>query len=205
ITLPVIAAGLAAAAAGAAPAPSLRASAVGAVVGFAAFAAVAWIGRLATKKEALGAGDLWLLAGIGAWLGATALLPVVLLASVQGSVYGLALVALGKGEPGPTATPTATPTPTTTTSTSTSENENENENVNENVNVNEGTPSAEEPLPEEAEGVGEGEDVPAAADDDWVPPKHAVPFGPFLVAGALEWLYLSGRLVAWLPGLDVFR
>ncbi len=193
ITLPVIAAGLAAAAAGAAPAPSLRASVVGAAVGFAAFAVVAWVGRLATKKEALGAGDLWLLAGIGAWLGAPGLLPVVLLASVQGSVYGLALVALGKGEPGPA------PSTTTTKSKSKSTTENVNENVNE------GTPDADEPPPEDAEGVGEGEEVPAAADDDWVPPKHAVPFGPFLVAGALEWLYLSGPLVAWVPGLDVFR
>jgi hypothetical protein len=32
-----------------------------------------------------------------------------------------------------------------------------------------------------------------------------VPFGPFLVAGALEWLYLSAGAIRWLPGLDVFR
>jgi leader peptidase (prepilin peptidase)/N-methyltransferase len=27
-----------------------------------------------------------------------------------------------------------------------------------------------------------------ASDDDWVPPPHAVPFGPFLALGALEFL-----------------
>jgi leader peptidase (prepilin peptidase)/N-methyltransferase len=193
LTIPVVVLGLAASAAGAAPAPSLRASATGAVIGFVVFAAVAWVGRLATRKEALGTGDWWLLAGIGAWLGAPALLPVVLLASAQGSIYGLALVALGKSEPGPKEDAT------TSTSTSTSEN------VNVNVNVNDGAEEAEPPPPEQAEGVGEGEEAASNADDEWIPPKHAVPFGPFLVAGALEWLYLSDRLVAWIPGLDVFR
>jgi leader peptidase (prepilin peptidase)/N-methyltransferase len=176
LTWPTIALGLAAAAAGAAPAPTLRASAIGAGVGFVAFAAVALVGRLALRKEALGQGDIWLLAGIGAWLGAPALLPVVLLASTQGSVYGLALVALGKGEPGPSPTQDA----------------------------DEGATEAEPPPAEEAEGVGDGEQ-PAADLDDWVPPKHAVPFGPFLVAGALEWLYLSGVAIRWIPGLDAFR
>ncbi len=38
-----------------------------------------------------------------------------------------------------------------------------------------------------------------------MPPRHAVPFGPFLVAGALEWLYLGGWIAELLPGLDVFR
>ena len=158
LTWPVIALGLAAAWAGAAPAPTLVASAIGAGAGFATFSLVALIGRLVAKKEALGFGDVWLLAGLGAWLGAPALLPVVLLASLQGSVYGLALVALGRSEPGP--------------------------------------PPAPEPAPERPEGQEE---------EEWVPPRHAVPFGPFLVAGALEWLYLGGWLVSRFPGLDVFR
>ena len=33
-------------------------------------------------------------------------------------------------------------------------------------------------------------------DADWVPPRNAVPFGPFLAAGALEWLWLQD----WLAG-----
>jgi leader peptidase (prepilin peptidase)/N-methyltransferase len=46
-----------------------------------------------------------------------------------------------------------------------------------------------------------------AADDDeaWVPPRNAVPFGPFLALGAVEWLWLSGRLASLVPALDVFR
>ena len=160
LTWPVIALGLAAAWAGAAPAPTLTASAVGAGAGFVAFSLVALIGRLVAKKEALGFGDVWLLAGLGAWLGAPALLPVVLLASLQGSVYGLALVALGRSEPGP--------------------------------------PSA----PEAASKGPEGQEQ---EEEEWVPPRHAVPFGPFLVAGALEWLYLGDWLVSRFPGLEVFR
>ena len=33
-----------------------------------------------------------------------------------------------------------------------------------------------------------------ASDDDWIPPPHAVPFGPFLALGALEYL-LAGPLL----------
>jgi leader peptidase (prepilin peptidase)/N-methyltransferase len=43
------------------------------------------------------------------------------------------------------------------------------------------------------------------ADEDWVPPRHAVPFGPFLALGALEWLYLSSVLARLVPALEVFR
>ncbi|ABC80413.1 type 4 prepilin peptidase 1, Aspartic peptidase, MEROPS family A24A [Anaeromyxobacter dehalogenans 2CP-C] len=100
LTWPLIATGLAAAAAGLGPA-TLQGSAIGAAVGFLAFALVSVVGEKVLHKEALGFGDVWLLSGIGAWLGVAALLPVVLLASVQGSVVGLVLLALGKGQPGP--------------------------------------------------------------------------------------------------------
>jgi leader peptidase (prepilin peptidase)/N-methyltransferase len=152
LTWPLLGAGLLASALGISPAPSLAAAAAGAAIGFGAFAAIAWLGKLVARKEAMGWGDVWLLAGIGAWEGALALLPVVLLASIQGSVVGLALVAIGKAQPGP-------------------------------------PPGA------------------GAADDDeaWVPPRNAVPFGPFLALGAVEWLWLSERLASLVPALDVFR
>jgi V/A-type H+-transporting ATPase subunit A len=41
--------------------------------------------------------------------------------------------------------------------------------------------------------------------DDWVPPRTAVPFGPFLAAGALEWLYLADLIVRGVPSLELFR
>jgi leader peptidase (prepilin peptidase)/N-methyltransferase len=96
---------------------------------------------------------VWLLAGLGAWSGPLALIPIVLLASLQGSVVGIALLLLGKGQPGPPA------------------------------------PAAPAP----------------AGEEEWVPPKHAVPFGPFLVAGALEWLWLGELIARAVPALAVFR
>jgi leader peptidase (prepilin peptidase)/N-methyltransferase len=190
LTWPVIAGGLAAAAAGAAPAASLPASAVGAAAGFGAFGLVALIGRLLLRKEALGLGDVWLLAGLGAWLGAPALLPVVLLASVQGSVYGLALIVLGRSEPGPGGGgEPESPSPPDAAA----------------AGPVEGAAEAEPPSREDAEGCGEGSPLPPDEEEQWVPPRHAVPFGPFLVAGALEWLYLADWLTSRLPGLDVFR
>ena len=35
-----------------------------------------------------------------------------------------------------------------------------------------------------------------SSDDDWVPPKHAVPYGPFLSLAALEYLFFGDRLVS---------
>jgi leader peptidase (prepilin peptidase)/N-methyltransferase len=148
ITWPLIASGLVLGALGATAAASLRSAAYGAGLGFAVFAIVAWVGEKALKKEALGFGDVWLLAGIGAWMGAGALLPVVLLASLQGSIVGIAWIVTGRARPGAS--------------------------------------------------VGH-------EDGEWVPPRHAVPFGPFLVAGALEWLWLGALLARAVPALELFR
>ena len=52
------------------------------------------------------------------------------------------------------------------------------------------------------EGRGDGG---GASEGDWIPPKNAVPFGPFLVAGALEWLWLGDLIASWIPMLRVFR
>jgi leader peptidase (prepilin peptidase)/N-methyltransferase len=164
LTWPTIALGLAASAAGAAAAPGLGSSAWGAAVGFAAFAAVALLGEKVLKKEAMGWGDVWLLAGLGAFLGLRALLPVVLLASIQGAIVGIALIVLGRAQKGPEAPSTAAAP---------------------------GGPPA-----------GPGGEQP---EEDWVPPRNAVPFGPFLVLGALEWLYLGDLVARIVPGLGVFR
>ena len=40
------------------------------------------------------------------------------------------------------------------------------------------------------------EPVTPSSDDDWVPPKHAVPYGPFLSLAALEYLFFAGRVCA---------
>ena len=127
----------------------------GALGGFGIFALIGLIGIVLFKKEALGQGDWWLLAMIGAFLGWKALLPVILLASLQGTVVGLLLIALGRNETGE-------------------------------------APEAENQASEESKPV----DGEASADDDeeWVPPKNAVPFGPFLALGAFEQLFLGDWL-----------
>lgn len=90
ITIPFIALG--AAASFLAGGPGIASSALGAAAGFAAFAVIGYVAERILKKEALGGGDLWLFAMIGAWLGAKALLPVALLASAQGAVIGSLLL-----------------------------------------------------------------------------------------------------------------
>ena len=134
--------------------PDLRLvdSAIGAAAGGLFFAAIALFGEKVLKKETMGWGDVYLLAAIGAWLGWQALLPVVLLSAVQGSIVGALLLWLKRphrsGQAAATE-PAAKPDP------------------------------AEHP----------------ASDDDWVPPPHAVPFGPFLALAALEQLLVGALLV----------
>jgi leader peptidase (prepilin peptidase)/N-methyltransferase len=101
LTWPLIAVGLLASGLGVAPAGTLRLAVYGACLGGGAFWLVSWLGAKAFKKEALGLGDVWLLGAFGAWMGPGPLLPIVLLASVQGTIAGLALMALGRAQPGP--------------------------------------------------------------------------------------------------------
>ena len=63
----------------------------GAVMGYASLWTVATVFERITGKQGMGAGDFKLLAGLGAWLGPLALLPVVMLASLSGAIVGLAL------------------------------------------------------------------------------------------------------------------
>lgn len=152
LTWPLVGLGLVANALGVGGATGAGASALGAALGFGLFAAVAVIGKKLAGREALGFGDVWLLAGLGAWLGAAALLPVILLSSVQGAIVGLALIAVGRAQPGP-------------------------------------QPGAVEPV----------------SDADWVPPRSAIPFGPFLALASVEWLYLGEALRRLVPALRPFH
>jgi leader peptidase (prepilin peptidase) / N-methyltransferase len=130
-----------------------RESLIGGAIGYALFAAVALFGEKILKREVMGWGDVWLLAGIGAWLGWQALLPVVLLSATQGALVGVVLLLLGKTPDG---------------------------------NGNLTQPPAVDAPP---------------ADDDWVPPKNAVPYGPFLALAALEYLLAGARIVSGWYGL----
>jgi leader peptidase (prepilin peptidase)/N-methyltransferase len=173
LTLPLVVGAVALGALGATPAGGWREALMGGGVGFAAFAAVHYLGRRVAGREALGFGDVWLLAGLGAFLGVKALLPLVLLASVQGTAVGLVLLGLGRLPPGAPAEP--------------------------------GTPSAAPAEPGMSGPALAEPGAEAEREEEWVPPRNAVPFGPFLVAGALEWTYLSGALARLLPALETFR
>ncbi|HEU4663904.1 MAG TPA: A24 family peptidase [Dokdonella sp.] len=69
---------------------------VGAAVGYLSLWCVFWLFKLGTGKEGMGYGDFKLLAALGAWMGATSLLPIVLLSSLVGAIVGgIALAARG--------------------------------------------------------------------------------------------------------------
>lgn len=99
LTLPGIALGLGLALLGGKDA--FVAALVGATAGFLAFRVMEFFGWYATGREALGAGDKYLLAMIGAQLGWRPLLGVVLFSSLQGAAYGLVRMKL-TGRAGPT-------------------------------------------------------------------------------------------------------
>jgi leader peptidase (prepilin peptidase)/N-methyltransferase len=77
---------------------------LGAALGYLALWSVYWVFKLLTGKEGMGYGDFKLLAALGAWMGAWALLPIVLISSLVGAVIGSAYLALsrkGQGVPIP--------------------------------------------------------------------------------------------------------
>lgn len=87
----------------------VRSSIAGAVCGFAVFSSITLFGEKILKRELMGWGDAFLLCAIGAWMGIGAILPVILLASIQGAAVGGILLAVrGKR---PHEAPAAPPAP----------------------------------------------------------------------------------------------
>jgi len=70
---------------------------VGAAIGYLSLWCVFWLFKLMTGKEGMGYGDFKLLGALGAWMGATSLLPIVLLSSLIGAIVGgIALAVQGR-------------------------------------------------------------------------------------------------------------
>ncbi|MEK6790236.1 MAG: prepilin peptidase [Deltaproteobacteria bacterium] len=108
------------------PAMNWQDSAIGVLAGGGILLAIAVAYYVVAKNEGMGGGDVKLLAMIGAFLGWQGALMTLLLASLSGSIIGLAMMLLyGKDS------------------------------------------------------------------------KYAIPFGPFLAAGALAYLFLGRRLISW--------
>jgi leader peptidase (prepilin peptidase) / N-methyltransferase len=89
LTLPLLWAGLLASALG--WTIPLSASVWGAIAGYLSLWSVYWLFKLATGKEGMGYGDFKLLAALGAWLGVSMVLPVILASSIIGAVVGIAM------------------------------------------------------------------------------------------------------------------
>ena len=71
-----------------------HAAIIGASCGYLSLWSVYWLFKLMTGKEGMGYGDFKLLAALGAWMGVSALLPVVLLSSLIGAIVGGTFLAI---------------------------------------------------------------------------------------------------------------
>ncbi len=71
---------------------SLYDAVIGAVAGYLVLWSFYWVFKLATGKEGMGYGDFKLLATLGAWMGWQSLLPIVILSSLVGAVFGLGMI-----------------------------------------------------------------------------------------------------------------
>lgn len=76
---------------------SIRDAVIGAIAGYLVLWFFYWAFKLITGKEGMGYGDFKLLAALGAWMGWQSLLPIVILSSLVGAIFGLIMiVAMGR-------------------------------------------------------------------------------------------------------------
>ena len=91
MTLPLLWAGLLAAALGWLPGLPLLQSLYGAIAGYMSLWLVYQGFKLLTGKEGMGFGDFKLFAALGVWFGLQALVPIILMASVIGAIVGITM------------------------------------------------------------------------------------------------------------------
>lgn len=68
----------------------------GYIIGFLCLWIVYYLCKLLTGKEGMGYGDFKLLAALGAWMGPSVLLPIVLISSILGSIIGIILMKINQ-------------------------------------------------------------------------------------------------------------
>jgi leader peptidase (prepilin peptidase)/N-methyltransferase len=74
----------------------LRDAVIGAIAGYLILWIFYWIFKLATGKDGMGYGDFKLLAALGAWMGWQNLLPIIILSSLVGAVFGIFMIIIKK-------------------------------------------------------------------------------------------------------------
>jgi leader peptidase (prepilin peptidase)/N-methyltransferase len=184
--------------------PAVKSALWGAGLGFLIYRSMEFLGWLGTSwknpktgrregKEALGAGDKYLVAMICAALGLRALLAVVFLSSLQSAVYALIAMRL-TGRAGPAPAPSAT------------------EDDEEEDDRRPWTPvvfDRSKPLwwrllvglPDTLLTQDIPDSLPidpsTGEEEEWVPQANNLPLGPWLGLAALEWLFLGN----WLANL----
>lgn len=67
----------------------LNSALFGAVFGYLSLWSVYWGFKLLTKKEGMGYGDFKLLAALGAWMGASMLIPIIIMSAFVGALIGI--------------------------------------------------------------------------------------------------------------------
>ena len=73
---------------------SLYDAVVGAMIGYLSLWFFYWAFKLLTGKEGMGYGDFKLLAALGAWMGWQSLLPIIILSSLVGAIWGVLMILL---------------------------------------------------------------------------------------------------------------
>ncbi|MBL4820924.1 MAG: prepilin peptidase [Gammaproteobacteria bacterium] len=96
ITLPLLWLGLLVNSIGLGFGVSLQDAVIGALVGYLVLWCFYWAFKLLTGKEGMGYGDFKLLAALGAWMGWQSILPIIILSSAVGAVFGVIAIYLFK-------------------------------------------------------------------------------------------------------------
>ncbi len=159
----------------------------------------AWLFERVTGREGMGLGDVKLLAVIGLAMGALPTVIVLILASLQGSIIGLVVLATGGHKADPSQTAGASgeaPGGEGAEGSGTVRRDGEMPQADERgTDRGRATDAGHATTADRAAGAdraAEGEPSPegAAGDDEWVPHPRAIPFGPFLVLACYEALLL---------------
>lgn len=164
---------------------------LGAALGWAGLMLVGFIAERIVGREAIGRGDPPLLGLVGAFLGPQALLPVLLLSSVQGVAVGIPMILLRRRKEAKETK--AGPAEES------HQSQESHQSHSSQAEAAAAAPPVEPavaaaPQPAEPRPKPETPRATLAEDDDenWTPDPTAVPFGPFLSLAGAEILYFTG-------------